>query len=625
MTLHQSEGARQVHRFILAGSDPPVDGLGLGETLVGRRVQPAPHAQQTLQLDGGGLAAGMSGRPLGGHGGIRRTVRLLLAPQFPQAVGELEVQSTRHTGTGPVVVGTPGGDPQRGQHLVPVPGLQLERPQGPGQPQRGVDVLVLPGHGYGPDDVAHLRRQHRHALRLVTARHPALRCRLGAPALRQRGVCRMQHTVQQGVEDTCYGSGALGDAVFRARGVRQVAADLGAETVAAVRQRLQQLDVHRFGEHPGGLRDLDARGGRGEVGVDRRPAAEGRQPAEPCRLRPEPLTGASRRIAYRVVVPRRLGHRIGGGGPLGQQAERGGPEGERVAGAPGQQCRQLPLDPRDLLPAGHLPQHLHRVAVAHRRYGDRERVQGEGPAGHHDQQEDVRGGRDETADLGDRRRVVDHDQHPAPRGEPPVQLLPGRPRRGNPVVLDAHLPEEVLEDRGRLRSVLTGGVTEVDVELPVGEAGVEQRAHVEGDGGRPDARRPRKLRAARPPRGGTGRFTLQPLHGTLAIGEVAGRGRQGARGQRDSLLNGSAPQERRPLGRPPRIVADPGVHLARQRLQPVDAGRQGCLPPQCSARERPRGEEQLLAHLTGGAVPHRGQKRGERAERHDLQHVGPSP
>ncbi|MFW3476767.1 hypothetical protein [Streptomyces microflavus] len=58
-------------------------------------------------------------------------------------------------------------------------------------------------------------------------------------------------------------------------------------------------------------------------------------------------------------------------------------------------------------------------------------------------------------------------------------------------MLDAHLLEEALEDRGRLQPVLTGGVAEVDVELPVGEPGVEQRAHVEGDGGRPDARRSR--------------------------------------------------------------------------------------------------------------------------------------
>ncbi|MET7503511.1 hypothetical protein [Streptomyces microflavus] len=38
-------------------------------------------------------------------------------------------------------------------------------------------------------------------------------------------------------------------------------------------------------------------------------------------------------------------------------------------------------------------------------------------------------------------------------------------------MLDAHLLEEALEDRGRFQSVLTGGVAEVDVELPVGEPG----------------------------------------------------------------------------------------------------------------------------------------------------------
>ena len=354
-----------------------------------------------------------------------------------------------------------------------------------------------------------------------------------------------------------------------------------------------------------------------QPGVERGPAAQRGQPAQPRRLRPKAVASVLGHAAHGMPV--RAGR---GGRAPGHQAHRRGLEREGVARAAVQQGGHLRRGPRDRLRPRHLPQQLHRVPVLQRRYGDPLGLQHERRPGRDDQQEHLRGGRDEAADLRGRGGVVDHHQRPAARREPPVQLFAPRLGGRHRARFDAHLPQQAQQDGGGFESVLPGGVADVDVELSVGVLRDPVGAPVQRHRAGADPGRPVQQRDPRPPRGGPGRLSPQLPEHALTVGEVARGGRQSGPGPQRHL--GQAPREQRELIVPPRVLAQPRMHLTRQQLPPLRAARQRRLPPQGPPHERARRQEHLLADLSGGAVAHRREERGERTHRHDLKHASPS-
>lgn len=82
----------------------------------------------------------------------------------------------------------------------------------------------------------------------------------------------------------------------------------------------------------------------------------------------------------------------------------------------------------------------------------------------------------------------------------------------------------------------------------------------------------------------------------------------------------SAFQARLPL-----VTSQARVHLTRECLPAVRSGRQRRLTAHGPSRKGAGRQQQLLAHLAGRTIAYRSKECGERTERHDLQHVGPSP